>query len=86
MGALTELVVGDGEAAGVGDRLDLPKTWANAKGAVLTALSLPESPDELLAGHARTLDDAYREVNGRLAEDSAISVDEDGRLHVERTT
>jgi TnpA family transposase len=60
------------------------EAWANAKGAVLTALSLPESPDELLADHARVLDDAYREVGGRLSEDSALSVDDDGRLHVER--
>ncbi|MDQ3642634.1 MAG: Tn3 family transposase [Actinomycetota bacterium] len=59
------------------------QAWANAKGAVLTALSLPENPEELLAGHARALDDAYREVGGRLG-DSAVSVDNDGRLHVER--
>jgi TnpA family transposase len=60
------------------------EAWANAKGAVMTALSLPENPDELMAGHARALDDAYRDVAGRMAEDSAVSVDDDGRLHVER--
>ena len=60
------------------------EAWANAKGAVLTALSLPESPAELLAGHARVLDDAYWEVGGRLADTSAVTVDDDGRLHVER--
>jgi hypothetical protein len=52
---------------------------------VLTALSLPEDPDALLAGHARALDEAYREVGGRLAaEETAVSVDDDGRLYVER--
>jgi hypothetical protein len=29
---------------------------------VLIALSLPATPDDLLAGHARTLDAAYRGV------------------------
>ncbi|MCA1679479.1 MAG: hypothetical protein LC777_11260 [Actinobacteria bacterium] len=32
------------------------EAWANAKGPVLTALSLPESPDDVLREHARTLD------------------------------
>ena len=57
--------------------------WANAKGAVLTALSLPEEPDDLLAEHARVLDEAYREVGGRL-DNEALSVDDGGRIHVER--
>lgn len=61
------------------------EAWANAKDSVLTALSLPEDPDALLAGHARALDEAYREVGGRLAvEGTAFSVDDEGRLHVER--
>ena len=59
------------------------EAWANAKGAVLTALSLPENPDDLLTEHARVLDQAYREVGGRL-DNEALSVDDDGRLHVER--
>lgn len=59
------------------------RAWANAKDAVLTALSLPESPDDLLVEQARVLDEAYREVGGR-QDDTAWSVDDDGRLHVER--
>ncbi|MGH9023583.1 MAG: hypothetical protein ACRDV9_10875 [Acidimicrobiia bacterium] len=52
---------------------------------MLRALSLPEDPDALLAGHAQALDEAYREVGGRLAaEHTAVSVDDQGRLHVER--
>ncbi|MGH9008736.1 MAG: Tn3 family transposase [Acidimicrobiia bacterium] len=60
------------------------EAWANAKDAVLTVLSLPEDPDALLSEHAQALDDAYREVGGRLAGDTAVSVDDEGRLHVER--
>ena len=59
------------------------EAWENAKGPVLTALSLPESPDDLLREHARTLDAAYRDVAGRLDANTAVSVDEKGRLHVE---
>ncbi|MDP1846378.1 MAG: Tn3 family transposase [Solirubrobacteraceae bacterium] len=58
--------------------------WRTAKPAVLTALSLPAAPDELLAEHARTLDGAYRAVSGRLAENTAVSLDSDGQLHIER--
>jgi hypothetical protein len=56
------------------------EAWSVAKGTVLTALGLPEDPDALLAAHARLLDDTYRGVAGRFA----VSVDADGRLHVER--
>ena len=59
------------------------EAWANAKGPVLTALSLPETPDDLLTEHARVLDAAYREVGGRL-DNEALTVDDDGRIHVER--
>jgi len=58
--------------------------WESAKPAVLTALSLPAAPDELLAGHARTLDDAYRTVGARLQANTAISLDSEGQLHIER--
>lgn len=34
---------------------------------VLTTLGLPEDPYALLAEHTRALDEAYREVGGRLA-------------------
>jgi len=57
------------------------EAWANAKQPVLSALSLPENPDGLLAEHARVLDGAYREVAGRL-QDSSVTVDAQGRLHL----
>jgi hypothetical protein len=60
------------------------QAWANSKDTVLTALSLPERPDDLLAGHARTLDGAYRDVAGSLEANTAVSFDDDGRMHVER--
>ena len=60
------------------------EAWSAAKDTVLTALGLPENPDVLLAAHARLLDDTYRGVAGRLAVNDAVSVDADGRLHVER--
>ena len=55
--------------------------WANDKRPVLSALSLPENPDGLLAGHARVLDGAYREVAARL-KDTAVTVDAQGKLHL----
>jgi len=58
--------------------------WRTAKPAVLTALSLPAAPDDLLAEHARTLDAAYRAVGGRLAANTAIGLDAEGQLHIER--
>jgi hypothetical protein len=48
------------------------EAWANAKQPVLSALSLPENPDGLLAEHARVLD-GYREVAGRLQDSSSRS-------------
>jgi TnpA family transposase len=58
--------------------------WNAAKDTVLTALGLPEDPDAMLAAHARLLDDTYQGVAGRFAVNDAVSVDADGRLHVER--
>lgn len=58
--------------------------WAAAKDTVLTALELPEDPDELLAGHAALLDSTYRGVAGRFNENDAVSLDAEGRVHVER--
>jgi Tn3 transposase DDE domain len=49
---------------------------------VLTTLGLPESPDALLAEHARTLDAAYREVGGRLAVNTEVRVDDAGKIHL----
>ena len=60
------------------------EAWSAAKDTVLTALGLPEDPDAMLAAHARLLDDSYRGMAGRFAVNDAVSVDADGRLHVER--
>jgi hypothetical protein len=56
--------------------------WETAKGPALAALRLPDDPAELLAGHAATLDETYREVGGRLTVNTGVSVDADGKLHV----
>jgi hypothetical protein len=58
------------------------EAWASAMDAVLTAIGLPEDPDDLFAAHADTLDEAYRDVGGRLAASTEVSADTDGRLHV----
>ncbi|MGH7920892.1 MAG: Tn3 family transposase, partial [Candidatus Dormibacteraceae bacterium] len=58
--------------------------WENARGPTLTALQLPERPDELLAEHAQAVNATYRDVAAHLAGNAAASVDEEGRLHVER--
>ena len=60
------------------------EAWINAKDSVLTALSLPATPDDLLAEHARTLDAAYRAVGERLEANTAVSIDQEGQLHIER--
>jgi hypothetical protein len=49
---------------------------------VLAALSLPDSPDGLLAGHARALDAAYREAGERLAVNTEVRIGEDGKIHL----
>jgi len=36
----------------------------------------------LLAEHSRTLDAAYREVGGRLAVNTEVTVDDDGKIHL----
>jgi len=56
--------------------------WAAVRGDVLTALGLPGEPGALLAGHARTLDAAYREVGGRLAVNDDVRIDDDGKIHL----
>src|SRR5450755_1966939 len=58
--------------------------WINAKDSVLTALSLPATADDLLAEHARTVDAAYRAVGERLEANTAVDVDREGQLHIER--
>ncbi|SEO06886.1 hypothetical protein [Cryobacterium luteum] len=49
---------------------------------MLTTLSLSEDPDVLLAGHARTLDGAYREVGGRLIVNDDVRIDDDRKIHL----
>jgi TnpA family transposase len=56
--------------------------WEAIRPDVLTTLGLPDNPDVLLAEHARALDDAYREVGGRLIVNSEVRVDDDGKIHL----
>ncbi|MEV0405330.1 Tn3 family transposase [Actinoallomurus sp. NPDC050550] len=56
--------------------------WAQVRPDVLTALGLPENPDALLADHTRTLDAAYRQVGGRLAVNTEVRIDDDGKIHL----
>ena len=49
---------------------------------MLTSLGLPADPDGLLAGHAQALDAAYREVAGRLAVNTEVSIDDAGKIHL----
>ncbi|MCD0451728.1 hypothetical protein LO762_21380 [Actinocorallia sp. API 0066] len=56
--------------------------WQAIRPDALTALSLPADPDALLAGHARTLDAALREVGGRLAANPDVRIDGSGRIHL----
>jgi TnpA family transposase len=58
------------------------EAWAAARGDVLTALGLPGDPAALLAEHSRALDAAYREVGGRLAVNTEVSIDDDGKVHL----
>jgi hypothetical protein len=63
-------------------RLLAGAAWAAARGDVLTSLGLPGDPAALLAEHFRTLDAAYREVGGRLAASTGVTVDDDGKIHL----
>ena len=49
---------------------------------MLTTLGLPGDPGALLAGHAQALDAAYREVGGRLAASTEVSIGADGKIHL----
>ena len=51
-------------------------------GTVLTPWACPTTPDELLAGHAATLEAGYREAWARLTANNAVRIDEEGRIHV----
>jgi TnpA family transposase len=56
--------------------------WDSARDAGMNALGLPTDLAPMLAERAAGLDVAYREVISRLDEDTAATVDDDGRLHV----
>jgi hypothetical protein len=56
--------------------------WEAVKDSVMTDLGLDENPDALLAAHVRDLDTAYRTVLGRLAANTDVRIDNDGRIHV----
>lgn len=58
--------------------------WDAAKGPALNALGLPDDPGELLAGHARDLDGAWRALAAGLDIDTEAQVDSDWRLHAEK--
>lgn len=56
--------------------------WDAVKDDVLTTLGLSEDPGDLLATHAVTLDEAYRQVSARLGGNDAVSIGEDGKIHL----
>lgn len=58
------------------------EAWAAVRDDVVTTLGLPANPDELLVGHARTLDAAYREVGGALLVNTEVRVDDAGKIHL----
>jgi hypothetical protein len=58
------------------------EAWQAARGDVLASLGLPGDPAALLAEHSRTLDAAYREVAGRLAASTEVTIGEDGKIHL----
>lgn len=58
------------------------QAWAAIRGDVLTSLGLPGDPDGLLAGQAQALDAAYREVAGRLAVNTEVTIDDAGKIHL----
>jgi hypothetical protein len=57
------------------------EAWEQARPAVLASLGLPEKAGEHLTARAALLDGTYREVAGRVPENSQIVFDDDGRLH-----
>jgi hypothetical protein len=58
------------------------QAWTAIRADVLTTLGLPGDPGALLAGHAQALDAAYREVGGRLAASTEVSIGADGKIHL----
>ncbi len=63
------------------DLLEGPR-WEAIRPDALTALSLPDNPDALLAEHSATLDAALKEVSGRLIANPDVRVDDAGKIHL----
>jgi len=61
--------------------LDGP-AWEAVRADVLMTLGLPEIPQALLAEHTATVDAAYREVGARLGGNDAVSIEDDGKIHL----
>lgn len=55
--------------------------WEQAKPTALSALQLPEQPDQHLAEHAGALDAAWRHVAAGVTDGDEVRLDEQGRLH-----
>jgi len=58
--------------------------WEVVKDSALSALQLPTSPTDLLDAQAAGLDAAWRAVAGGITPDGQLSVDADGRLHLDK--
>ena len=58
------------------------RAWEKTRPTVLASLDLSEDPGPHLAERARLLDETYRQVAGRLGENTSVTFDSDGRLHV----
>lgn len=56
--------------------------WQQTRGPALSALQLPERPDELLDELTGTVDAAWRAAAGGIVPDGPVTVDADGRLHL----
>jgi TnpA family transposase len=56
--------------------------WGTVKSDVLTGLNLPEQPGEHLTELAEHLDGAYQTVIEGLPENTAVRIDEAGKIHV----
>ncbi|GAB2804601.1 Tn3-like element Tn3 family transposase [Streptomyces chlorus] len=62
-------------------KLPAGEAWEQAKPTVLASLNLPAGAGEHLTARAALLDGTYREVAGRLPDNTQIVFDDDGRLH-----
>ena len=63
-------------------RLLSGEAWELVRDDVLSTLGLPAAPDELLAGHAATLEAGYRQAYALLTANNAVRIDEEGRIHL----